>query len=131
RSQLAGDGYFTRRCNSLIREKTGAHGALLTHSCSAALEMAAILADLKPQDEVIMPSFTFVSTANAVVLRGAVPVFVDIDPRSLNIDPERTASAVTPKTRAIIAVHYAGVVAEMDSLTEIVQSHGLTLIEDA
>jgi dTDP-4-amino-4,6-dideoxygalactose transaminase len=130
-SQLAGDGHFTRRCNALIREKTGAHGALLTHSCTAALEMAAILADLKPGDEVIMPSFTFVSTANAVVLRGAVPVFVDIDPATLNIAPDRVADAVTPRTRAITAIHYAGVTAEMDALAQIAQAHGLVLMEDA
>jgi dTDP-4-amino-4,6-dideoxygalactose transaminase len=130
-SQLAGDGHFTRRCNALIRQKTGAHGALLTHSCTAALEMAAILAELKPGDEVIMPSFTFVSTANAVVLRGAIPVFVDVDLRTLNIDPEKVADAVTPKTRAIVAVHYAGVVADMNRLWEIAQAEGLILMEDA
>lgn len=130
-SQLAGDGQFTHRCNALIREKIGAHGALLTHSCTAALEMAAILADLVPGDEVIMPSFTFVSTANAVVLRGAVPVFVDVDPRTLNIDPARVAATVTPKTRAITAVHYAGVVAEMDALSQIARDHKLVLVEDA
>lgn len=129
--QLAGDGQFTRRCNTLIREKVGAHGALLTHSCTAALEMAAILADLTPGDEVIMPSFTFVSTANAAVLRGAVPVFVDIDPHTLNIDPVRVATAVTSKTRAITAVHYAGVVAEMDKLGDIASAHKLMLVEDA
>jgi dTDP-4-amino-4,6-dideoxygalactose transaminase len=130
-SQLAGDGSFTKRCNSIIAKKTGAAAALLTHSCTAALEMAAILADLGPGDEVIMPSFTFVSTANAVVLRGATPVFVDIDPLTLNIDPVLTAQAITSKTRAIIAVHYAGVVADMDALREIAQTRNLTLIEDA
>src|ERR1051326_6848236 len=129
--QLAGDGTFTKRCNALIKDKTGANTALLTHSCTAALEMAAILCDLKPGDEVIMPSFTFVSTANAVVLRGATPVFVDVDPLTLNIDPLAAARAVTPKTRAITAVHYAGVVAEMDALKEIARIHGLTLVEDA
>jgi dTDP-4-amino-4,6-dideoxygalactose transaminase len=130
-SQLAGDGAFTKRCNALIREKTGAAAALLTHSCTAALEMAAILCDLGPGDEVIMPSFTFVSTANAVVLRGATPVFVDIDPRTLNIDPAQVARALTPKTRAITAVHYAGVIAEMDSLAEIARANRLLLVEDA
>ena len=130
-SQLAGDGAFTKRCNVLIREKTSAAAALLTHSCTAALEMAAILCDLGPDDEVIMPSFTFVSTANAVVLRGATPVFVDIDPLTLNIDPDAVARAVTPKTRAITAVHYAGVIAEMDRLGEIARAHGLILVEDA
>jgi dTDP-4-amino-4,6-dideoxygalactose transaminase len=131
RSQLAGDGHFTQLCNRLICRKTGAHGALLTHSCTAALEMAAILADLKPGDEVIMPSFTFVSTANAVVLRGGVPVFVDIEPDTLNIAPERVEAAITPSTRGITAVHYAGVVAEMDRLSEIARAHNLVLVEDA
>jgi dTDP-4-amino-4,6-dideoxygalactose transaminase len=130
-SQLAGDGVFTKRCNALIREKTGSAAALLTHSCTAALEMAAILCDLGPGDEVIMPSFTFVSTANAVVLRGATPVFVDIDPRTLNIDPAQVARAITPRTRAITTVHYAGVIAEMDSLAEIARAHRLLLVEDA
>jgi dTDP-4-amino-4,6-dideoxygalactose transaminase len=130
-SQLAGDGEFTKRCSEMIKAKTGGRSALLTHSCTAALEMAAILSDLKPGDEVIMPSFTFVSTANAVVLRGATPVFVDIDPLTLNIDPEVVARAVTLKTRAITAVHYAGVVAEMDALGEISRAHNLVLIEDA
>lgn len=110
---------------------TGARAALLTHSCTAALEMAAILADLKPGDEVIMPSFTFVSTANAVALRGAVPVFVDIDPSSLNMDPDKTAAAVTTRTRAIFAVHYAGFPADMDRLAEIARAHDLLLVEDA
>lgn len=129
---LSGDGAFTRRCNAAIAAKLGGGGrALLTHSCTAALEMAAILADLCPGDEVILPSFTFVSTANAVVLRGATAVFVDIDPRTLNIDPAAVAAAVTPRTRAIIAVHYAGVVADMTALGEIAKTHGLLLIEDA
>ena len=130
-SQLAGDGVFTKRCNALIREKTGTAAALLTHSCTAALEMAAILCDLEPGDEVIMPSFTFVSTANAVVLRGAIPVFVDIDPRTLNIDPAQVERAITPKTRAITAVHYAGVIAEMDSLGDIARTNQILLVEDA
>lgn len=129
--QLSGDGHFTKRCNARILELTGATSALLTHSCTAALEMAAILCDLAPGDEVIMPSFTFVSTANAVALRGAVPVFVDIDPRSLNIDPDQVAAAITPRTRAIFAVHYAGFPADMDRLSEIAQAHGLILVEDA
>jgi len=131
RGQLSGDGHFTRLCNQQIKETTGAQAALLTHSCTAALEMAAILCNLEPGDEVIMPSFTFVSTANAVVLRGAVPVFVDIDPLTLNIDPACVGAAVTPKTRAIIAVHYAGFPADMDALAEIAQAHELVLIEDA
>lgn len=129
--QLAGDGPFTHRCNALIREKTGAQSALLTHSCTAALEMAAILCGLEPGDEVIIPSFTFVSTANAVALRGAVPVFVDIQPDTLNIDPAQVARAVTPRTRAVTAVHYAGVIAEMDALREVCAAHKLWLVEDA
>ena len=131
RGQLSGDGYFTRACNARIAGMTGARAALLTHSCTAALEMAAILCDLGPGDEVIMPSFTFVSTANAVALRGAVPVFVDIDAQTLNIDPDKAAAAVTPRTRAIFAVHYAGFPADMDALAAIARDHGLLLVEDA
>jgi dTDP-4-amino-4,6-dideoxygalactose transaminase len=131
RGQLSGDGAFTRSCNARIVEMTGARAALLTHSCTAALEMAALLCDLVPGDEVIMPSFTFVSTANAVALRGAVPVFVDIEPDTLNIDPEAAARAVTSRTRAIFAVHYAGFPADMDRLGAIARAHGLMLVEDA
>jgi len=131
RGQLSGDGHYTTLCNQLIAQQTGAKAALLTHSCTAALEMTAILADVGPGDEVILPSFTFVSTANAVALRGATPVFVDIDPRSLNIDPEQAAEAVTGATKAIIAVHYAGFPADMDSLQAICTKHDLVLIEDA
>jgi dTDP-4-amino-4,6-dideoxygalactose transaminase len=131
RGQLSGDGHYTRQCNIRIEALTGSRKALVTHSCTAALEMAAILCDLGPGDEVIMPSFTFVSTANAVVLRGAVPVFVDIDPATLNIDPVRVADAVTPKTKAIFAVHYAGFPADMDALGAIAAEHGLLLVEDA
>ena len=131
RGQLAGDGYYTHSCNGRIAELSGAAKALLTHSCTAALEMAAILCDLGPGDEVIMPSFTFVSTANAVVLRRATPVFVDIDPQTLNIDPSAVAAAVTPRTRAIFAVHYAGFPADMDALAAIAGQHGLILVEDA
>lgn len=131
RGQLSGDGSFTRACNQRIAEMTGAKTALLTHSCTAALEMAALLCDLSVGDEVIMPSFTFVSTANAVALRGAVPVFVDIDPLTLNLDPEAVARAVTKRTKAIFAVHYAGFPADMDSLSNIARAHGLLLVEDA
>lgn len=131
RGQLSGDGHFTRLCNEHIRTMTGSSKALLTHSCTAALEMAAILCDLKPGDEVIMPSFTFVSTANAVVLRGATPVFVDIDPDTLNVDPQRVAAAVNKHTRAIFAVHYAGFPADMDALAAIARDHGCWLVEDA
>lgn len=131
RGQLSGDGYYTGRCQTLIQELTDAPRSLLTHSCTAALEMAAILCDLKPGDEVVMPSFTFVSTANAVVLRGATPVFVDIDPVTLNIDPIRVAAAMGPRTKAIFAVHYAGFSADMDALAEIARAHGAVLVEDA
>lgn len=131
RGQLSGDGYFTKACNAKIAELTGAKSALLTHSCTAALEMAAILCDLAQGDEVIMPSFTFVSTANAVVLRGAVPVFVDIDPGTLNLDPIKVAAAITKRTKAIFAVHYAGFPANMDELIKIARSHDLLLVEDA
>jgi dTDP-4-amino-4,6-dideoxygalactose transaminase len=128
---LAGDGRFTKLCNAEIARLTGARGALLTHSATAALEMAAILCDLRPGDEVVMPSFTFVSTANAVALRGAVPVFVDIDPGTLNIDPAAAAAAVTGRTKAIFAVHYAGFPADMDRLAATARAHGLLLVEDA
>jgi len=129
--QLAGDGAFTRQCNSWIERNAGCHKALLTHSCTAALEMAAILADIRPGDEVIMPSYTFVSTANAFVLRGGVPVFVDIRPDTLNINESLIEAAITPRTRAIVPVHYAGVACEMDSIMDIARRHGLIVIEDA
>ena len=128
---LAGNGQFTAACEARLRELTGARKAQLVHSCTGALEMAAILCDLVPGDEVIMPSFTFVSTANAVVLRGAVPVFVDVDPKTLNLNPETVAAAVTTRTKAIFAVHYAGIPAEMAPLAEIARTHGLVLVEDA
>ena len=131
RGQLSGDGYYTRRCHALLEKATGASAAYLTHSCTAALEMAAILADIGPGDEVIMPSYTFVSTANAVVLRGGVPVFVDITPDTLNIDPNLIESAISPKTKAICAVHYAGVPAEMDKIVAIAREYSLLVIEDA
>ncbi|MGB5443540.1 MAG: dTDP-4-amino-4,6-dideoxygalactose transaminase [Gammaproteobacteria bacterium] len=129
-SHLAGDGEFTRRCSAWLENRVGCNKALLTHSCTAALEITAILADFQPGDEVIMPSFTFVSTANAFVLRGAVPVFVDIRPDTLNIDEARIEEAITGKTRAIVAVHYAGVACEMDAIMEIAERHGLLVIED-
>ena len=127
---LAGDGEFTRRCNAWLENRVGCNKALLTHSCTAALEITAILADLQPGDEVIMPSFTFVSTANAFVLRGAVPVFVDIRPDTLNIDEARIEEAITDKTRAIVVVHYAGVACEMDAIMEIANQYTLLVIED-
>lgn len=129
--QLAGDGEFTRRCSRWLEERTGSARALLTHSCTAALEMAAILAGLQRGDEVIMPSFTFVSTANAFALRGAVPVFVDIRPDTLNIDENLIEAAITPRTRAIAVVHYAGVACEMDAIMALAARHGLLVIEDA
>ena len=128
---LAGDGRFTRQCHQWLERRLGARKALLTHSCTAALEMAAILCDLKPGDEVIMPSFTFVSTANAFVLRGAVPVFVDIRPDTLNLDERLVAGAVTPRTRAIVPVHYAGVACEMDALMALARERDLVVVEDA
>ncbi len=128
---LAGDGRFTRQCHQWLEQNLGAKRALLTHSCTGALEMAAILCDLKAGDEVIMPSFTFVSTANAFVLRGAVPVFVDIRPDTLNLDEKLVAKAVTPRTRAIVPVHYAGVACEMDSLMALARSRDLVVVEDA
>jgi dTDP-4-amino-4,6-dideoxygalactose transaminase len=131
KGHLAGDGSFTKQCHRWLEQSIGCHKALLTHSCTAALEMSALLADLQPGDEVIMPSFTFVSTANAFVLRGAVPVFVDIRPDTLNLDERLVEAAITPKTRAIVPVHYAGVACEMDALMDIAQRHGLLVIEDA
>lgn len=131
RGQLAGDGYFTKKCNAWLEEKTCCHKALLTHSCTAALEMAAILADIQPGDEVIMPSYTFVSTANAFVLRGGVPVFVDIREDTLNIDERLIEVAITPRTKAIVPVHYAGVACEMDMIMAIARKHNLLVIEDA
>ena len=130
-SHLAGDGQFTRRCHAWLEQRTGARKALLTHSCTGALEIAAMLAAVGPGDEVIMPSYTFVSTANAFVLRGAVPVFVDIREDTLNIDEARIEEAVTPRTRAIVPVHYAGVGCEMDAIGDIARRHGLMVIEDA
>jgi dTDP-4-amino-4,6-dideoxygalactose transaminase len=131
RGQLSGDGYYTGLCQSWLSDSVGASASLLTHSCTAALEMAAILIDIKPGDEVIMPSFTFVSTANAVVLRGGTPVFVDIRPDTLNLDESKIAAAITPRTKAIFVVHYAGVIAEMDAITAIAKQYGLTVVEDA
>jgi dTDP-4-amino-4,6-dideoxygalactose transaminase len=128
---LSGNGPFTARCHEWLKKTTRARAALLTSSCTDALEMAALLCDLKPGDEVIMPSFTFVSTANAFALRGAVPVFVDVRPDTLNLDEKRVEKAVTKKTRALVAVHYGGVVCEMEPLAKIARRHGLVLIEDA
>jgi dTDP-4-amino-4,6-dideoxygalactose transaminase len=131
RKRLAGDGFFTERCQRRLSDLTGAQVVLLTHSCTAALEMAAILIGIEPGDEVIMPSYTFVSTANAVVLRGGVPVFVDIRPDTLNINEELVEAAVTPRTKAIFPVHYAGIPAEMDRIGALAAKHDLFIVEDA
>ncbi len=130
-SHFSGDGPFAERCHDWFADRLGRGKALLTPSCTAALEMAAILADIGPGDEVIMPSYTFVSTANAFVLRGGVPVFVDIRRDTKNIDESLIEAAITPKTRAIVVVHYAGVACEMGVIQGIAERHGLVLIEDA
>jgi dTDP-4-amino-4,6-dideoxygalactose transaminase len=129
--KLAGDGPFTKCCHDWIEKNTGCSKALLTHSCTAALEICALLLDIRPGDEIIMPSFTFVSTANAFVLRGGVPVFVDIREDTSNIDEKLIEDAITPRTKAIVVVHYAGVACEMDAILDIAQKHSLKVIEDA
>lgn len=129
--KICGDGEFTKKCSAWIEEKTGTKKALLTTSCTHALEMAALLLDIKPGDEVIMPSFTFVSTADAFVLRGAKAVFVDIRPDTMNINEELIESAITEKTKVIVPVHYAGVACEMDRIMEIAAKYGLAVVEDA
>lgn len=128
---MAGDGPFTKRCHGWMESRTGTSKALLTHSCTAALEMAAQLLDLEAGDEVIMPSYTFVSTANAFVLRGATPVFVDIRRDTLNLDERLIEAAVTKRTKAIVPVHYAGVACAMDEIMEIAHRHELKVVEDA
>ncbi|KIQ28133.1 dTDP-4-amino-4,6-dideoxygalactose transaminase [Xanthomonas campestris] len=128
--RLAGDGPFTRRCHGWLETRTG-YRALLTHSCTAALEIAALLLDIQPGDEIIMPSYTFVSTANAFVLRGGVPVFVDIREDTLNLDEQLIERAISARTRAIVPVHYAGVACAMDPILEIAARHGLHVVEDA
>lgn len=129
--QLSGDGPFTKKCHEWLEQQTGCRKALLTHSCTAALEMAAILADIQPGDEIIMPSYTFVTTANAFVLRGGVPVFVDIREDTLNIDERLIEAAITSRTKAIVPVHYAGCACEMDTIMDIAKRHDLIVIEDA
>ena len=128
--QLSGDGAFTRQCHALLEETLGVQKALLTTSCTHALEMSALLLNIQPGDEVIVPSFTFVSTVNAFVLRGAQPVFADIRPDTLNLDERLLESLITPKTRAIIVVHYAGVGCEMDSIMAIAARHHIPVVED-
>lgn len=130
-NKLAGDGPFTKKCHLWLEKKMGTQKALLTHSCTAALEMTAILADIQPGDEVILPSFTFVSTANAFVLRGAVPVFIDIRPDTLNLDETKIEEAITLKTKVIVPVHYAGVGCEMDTILSIAEENDIMVIEDA
>ena len=130
RMHVSGDGHYTKECNRALERITGGGMALLTTSCTHAIEMTALLLDIAPGDEVIMPSFTFVSTANAFVLRGARPVFVDIRPDTLNIDERLVEAAVTPRTRAIVVVHYAGVACELDEILAIAARHGVVLIED-
>ena len=129
--KICGDGEFTKRCNKWFEDKTGASKALLTTSCTHALEMAAMLCNIEPGDEVILPSYTFVSTANAFVLRGAKIVFVDIRPDTMNINEELIEDAVTERTKAIVPVHYGGVVCEMDRINAIAKKHGLYVVEDA
>src|SRR5690348_3381385 len=131
RGHLSGDGHYTDLCQDWMLAHVGGVSCRLTHSCTGALEMSAILADLAPGDEVIMPSFTFVSTANAFVLRGAVPVFVDIRADTLNIDENLIEAAITPRTRAICVVHYAGVGCEMEAIEAIAARHGIAIVEDA
>jgi len=128
--QISGDGEFTRRCHAFLEHELGVAKALLTTSCTHALEMAALLLDIQPGDEVIVPSFTFVSTINAFVLRGARPVFADIRPDTLNLDETRLERLITPRTKAIVPVHYAGVGCEMDAILAIAARHGVPVVED-
>jgi dTDP-4-amino-4,6-dideoxygalactose transaminase len=128
---LSGGGAFARQCAGWLQRQIGSAGVFMTPSCSAALEMSARLAGIGPGDEVVLPSFTFVSTASAITRLGATPVFVDIDPETLNIDPEAVAAAVTPRTQAVCVVHYGGVACDMDAIDEIAEANGLTVIEDA
>ncbi len=129
--KICGDGAYTKKCNEWFEKRTGTAKCLLATSCTHATELAAILCDIQPGDEVILPSYTFVSTANAFVLRGAVPVFVDIRPDTMNIDERKIEDAITSKTRAIVPVHYAGVGCEMDTIMDIAKRHNLYVVEDA
>lgn len=129
--KISGDGAFTKRCHAILEEMTGSRKVLLTTSCTSALELAAILCDIKPGDEVIMSSFTFSSTANAFALRGATIVFADVDPKTMNVDPEKIADAVTKRTRAIVPMHYAGVCCDMNAIRAIARDAGLFVVEDA
>lgn len=129
--KICGDGAYTKKCSEWIERRTGTAKCLLTTSCTHATELAALLADVKPGDEIIMPAYTFVSTADAFVLRGAIPVFVDIRPDTMNIDENLIEAAITEKTKAIVPVHYAGVACEMDTIMDIAKRHHLVVIEDA
>lgn len=131
KQKICGDGEFTKKCNSWIEQRTGTAKCLLTTSCTHATELAALLAQIKPGDEIIMPAYTFVSTADAFVLRGATPVFVDIRPDTMNIDEKLIEEAVTERTKAIVPVHYAGIACEMDTIMDIAKRHNLLVIEDA
>jgi dTDP-4-amino-4,6-dideoxygalactose transaminase len=130
KSHISGDGVFTKKCHALLETELGVAKALLTTSCTHALEMAALLLEIAPGDEIIVPSFTFVSTVNAFVLRGARPIFIDIRPDTLNLDEDQLQRLITPRTKAIIAVHYAGVGCEMDAILEIARRHGVPVVED-
>lgn len=129
--QLSGDGYYSQKCHTWLEHNIGVKKALLVHSCTTALDMMAMLINIQPKDEVIMPSFNFTSTANAVVLRGGIPVFIDIRPDTLNMDEKLIEEAITPKTKAIFVVHYAGVGCEMDTIQKIAKKHDLFVLEDA
>jgi dTDP-4-amino-4,6-dideoxygalactose transaminase len=130
RGHISGDGHFTKRCHEILEKSLGVHKALLTTNCTHALEMSAFLLDLAPGDEVIVPSFAFVTTANAYAVRGAKPVFVDVRPDTLNLDEKQVERAITPRTKAIIALHYAGIGCEMDTLLAIARKRGIAVIED-
>ncbi len=129
-AHISGDGAFTKKCHAFLEGELGVNKALLTTSCTHALEMSAILLDIQPGDEVILPDFTFVSTVNAFVLRGAKPVFLDVRPDTLNLDESRLEAALTPRTKAIVPVHYAGVGCEMDSIMDIAKRHNIAVVED-
>jgi dTDP-4-amino-4,6-dideoxygalactose transaminase len=130
RGHISGDGYFTKKCHAWLEKRVGCHKALLTTSCTHALEMAAILLEIQPDDEVIVPSFTFVTTVNAFVLRGATPVFIDVRPDTLNLDEAQLERLITPRTKAIALVHYAGVGCEMDVIMAIAKRHQVAVVED-
>ncbi|MGH7178926.1 MAG: aminotransferase class I/II-fold pyridoxal phosphate-dependent enzyme, partial [Tepidisphaeraceae bacterium] len=130
RLQISGDGHFSKRCHEFLQRELGVARALLTTSCTHALEMSALLLDIKPGDEVVVPSFTFVSTVNAFVLRGATPVFVDVRPDTLNLDEKKLESLMTKKTRAVVPVHYAGVGCEMDAILDVANRHNAAVVED-